>query len=219
MSIVGDFIIPADAFALEEALSAAPEMTVEADRLATHSPKEVFPFLWATGGDFDRFARGLDDDPTVDTGSVVEETENEVLYRLEWNDEFKQLVHEMIDHHAAILEATARDDQWNLRLRFAEEGMVSAFQTHFRETGHRFEVNHLAHPSEPRQREFGLTAEQYEALVTAVRNGYFTIPRTTSVEEVGEELNISANAASQRIRRGCETIVRSGLTISDDDAE
>lgn len=219
MSIVGDFTIPSDAFALEAALSTVPEMSVEADRLASHSPKEVFPFLWATGGDFDRFRRALADDPAVTDVDVVDETDGEVLYRLEWGDDFCELIHDMVDHHAAIVEAAAQRDQWNLRLRFAEESMVSSFQNHFRETGHTFEVNHLSHPSEPRQREFGLTAEQHEALVTAVREGYFTIPREASVEEVGEAMGISANAASQRIRRGCETLVRSGLTIPDGGTE
>lgn len=219
MSIVGDFTIPTDAFALEEALSAVPEMTIEADRLASHSPKEVFPFLWATGGDFDRFSQALEDDPTVTSADISEDTDDEVLYRLEWSDVFCDLVHEMIDHHAAIVKATAHDDHWNLRLRFAEEDMVSSFQRHFQDTEHTFEVNELSYPSEPRQRAFGLTAEQSEALVIAVQKGYFTIPRTASVEEVGETLDISSNAVSQRIRRGCETLIRSGLMSPDDDTE
>ncbi|MFC4448633.1 bacterio-opsin activator domain-containing protein [Halorussus aquaticus] len=215
MSIIGSFSIPTEAFALEEALSTVPEMTIEADRLASHSPKAVFPFIWAKGGDFDRFSRALENDPTVTVAEIVEETDDEVLYRLEWTDAFCGLVHEIIDHHAAIVEATARDDRWSLRLRFAKDDMVSSFQSHFRERGHRFEVNQLTHPSQPRQREFGLTAEQYEALVAAVNEGYFTIPRTASVEDVGETLGISANAVSQRIRRGCETLIRSTLTIPD----
>ena len=219
MSIVGDFTIPTGAFALEEALSAVPEMTIETDRLASHSPKEVFPFLWATGGDFDRFSHALEGDPTVTTVTIAEDTDDEVLYRLEWSDTFCDLIHEMVDHHAVIVDATAHDDQWNLRLRFAEEDMVSSFQSHFQDTEHTFEVHHLYHPSDPRQREFGLTAEQSEALVIAVQEGYFTIPRTASAEEVGKTLGISSNAVSQRIRRGCETLIRSELTIPDDDTE
>ncbi|WP_198662151.1 helix-turn-helix domain-containing protein [Halorussus litoreus] len=216
MSVVGDFSIPAEAFALESALSAVPEMTVEADRLASHSPEEVFPFLWTRGGDFDRFHRALEDDPTVETADAVEHADDEVLYRLEWTDDFHDLVHEMIDHHAAIVEAVAQDDRWNLRLRFAEEGDVSSFQSHFEEEGYSLEVNHLSHPTEPRQREFGLTAEQHEALVAAVREGYFAIPRTASAEEIGETLGISANAVSQRIRRGSGVLIRSALRIPDD---
>ena len=219
MSVIGNFRIPSEAFALDGALSAVPEMTVEADRMASHSPREVLPFLWATGGDFEDFQRVAEADPSVETVSVADEVGEEVLYRLVWVDEFRDLIHDMIDHHAAIVEATARDDQWTLRLRFAEEGMVSSFQSHFREIGHEFEVISLGTPTGPRQREYGLTAEQHDALVAAVEAGYFSIPRRTSVEALGETLGISANAASQRVRRGCEALVRSSLTIVEGETE
>ena len=216
MSVVGDFTIPAKAFALEQALSVEPDMTIEADHLASHSPKEVFPFFWATGGEFEQFKHALEDDPTVTEVSVAEETETEALYRLKWSGDFCNLIHEMIDHHAAIVEASAHGTEWTLRLRFANEGMISSFQNHFRDTGHQFKVNQLYHPTKPRQRAFGLTPEQHEALVAAVNEGYFTIPRTASAEEVSETLGISANAFSQRVRRGCDTLIRSGLMLSDD---
>lgn len=216
MSVVGDFTIPTEAFALEQALAVVPEMTIESDHLATHSPQEVFPFLWATGGDFDQFTEALEEDPTVTEFSVATKTEDEVLYRLEWHEDFCSLIHEIVDHHAAIMEASAHDDEWDLRLRFSNEEMVSTFQEHFRESGHQFDLLQLYHPTEPRQRAFGLTAEQHEALVTAVNEGYFTIPRTASTEELSEILGISSNAVSERIRRGSEALIRSGLTIPVD---
>ena len=219
MSVIGDFRIPSEMFALDHALSTVPVMTIEADPMATHSPKEVFPFFWATGGDFETFKQALDDDPSVETASVAEEVEDEVLYRLVWGEDFRQLIHDMIDHHAAIMEATAQDSHWRLRLRFAEEDMVSSFQTHFREKGHDFEVISLRSPTGPRQRKYGLTSEQYHALVAAVREGYFSIPRTTSVDDLGATLDISPNAVSERIRRGCESLIRTSLIIDTDDTE
>lgn len=219
MSVIGDFRISSEAFALDHALSTRSEITIEADPMASHSPREVFPFFWTTGGDFEAFTRALEDDPTVETVSVANETDDEVLYRLTWDDDFRDLIHDMVDHHAAIMEATAHGSHWRLRLRFAEEGMVSSFQTHFREIGHEFEVMSLRNPTGPRQRKYGLTPEQYEALIAAVHEGYFSIPRTSSVEDVGETLGISANAMSQRIRRGCETLVRTSLTIDTEDIE
>lgn len=211
MSIVGDFSISADAFALDHALERAPEITGKADRLASHGPQEVFPFLWATGRDFERFYRALEDDPTVTSVNICEETDEEVLYRLEWDSEFCTLIQDVVDHHAAILEAKAEDGEWNLRLRFAEEEMLSEFQNYFRKKGHEFDVHRLYQPTEPRQRAFGLTAEQHSALIAAVNNGYYSIPRHASTQEVGEELGISGNAASERIRRGCEALIKSTL--------
>lgn len=211
MSIVGDFSIPSEAFALEHALESVPEITLKADRLASHGPQEVFPFLWATGGDFERLYRAFEDDPTVTSVNICEETKEEVLYRLTWDSEFCSLIQEIVDHHAAILESTAEDGEWNLRLRFAQEEMLSEFQSYFKKNGHEFEVHKLYTPTKPRQRVFGLTAEQHSALVAAVEEGYYSIPRKASTQEIGEVLGISGNAASERIRRGCETLIRSTL--------
>jgi len=215
VSIVGEFTIPAESFALAKTLASAPSMTVEADRLASHSTVEVLPFLWASRGDFEAFEAGLVDDPTVEEATVAERTDEEVLYRIEWSEAVRTVVDEIVDHHGTIAEATARKGTWDLRLRFAEDEMVSTFQDHFQNTDRHFDVERLYHPTEPRQRIFGLTTEQHEALVAAVEEGYFAIPREASAEEIGDRLGISANAASQRIRRGSEALVRSGLTIDD----
>lgn len=218
MSVIGDFTVPSEAFALEGALGTVPEMTVEADRLASHSPREVFPFLWATGGDVERFRESLEDDPTVTDVDIADESDDAVLYRLEWSEDFCDLVHDMVDHHAAITEARARDEQWHLRLRFADESMVSEFQTHFRESGRHFEVRHLSQSAEPRQRTHGLTAEQHDTLVAAVEGGYYRVPRTISAAELSDRLGVSANAVSQRLRRGTEALVRNALKVGEDES-
>ncbi len=49
MSLVAEFSVPTDDFALDSALDAVPEMRVEVERLATHSREWVMPFVWATG--------------------------------------------------------------------------------------------------------------------------------------------------------------------------
>lgn len=216
MSVVGDFTISAESFVLEHALSTVPEMTLEADRLASHSPDEVFPFFWATGGDFETFQRALEDDPTTTDVSIVQETEEDVLYHLQWSQDVLDLIQDVIDHQAAISEATGHDEQWDLRLRFAQEEWMSEFQNYFREKGHSFEVHQLAYPTEPHQREYGLTKEQHAALVAAVREGYFQVPRATSVEELAETLGVSSNAVSERLRRGIDAVLRTALTITDD---
>lgn len=213
MSVIADFTVPADSFTLHQALTAEPEMTVEAERLASHSAEWLFPFHWATGGDFETFHEAMEDDPTVANATAIEESEDSVLYQIEWSDEIIDLVTEITDQHASIIEAKAHGEKWRLQLRFAEEGGISTFQEHFEERGRSFEVNRIYRPSAPRQREFGLTAEQRDALVTAFQKGYFTVPRALSIEELADVLNISSNAVSQRIRRGSATLIQHTLTI------
>lgn len=213
MSVVVEVTIQPDAFTLEHALSTEPEITVDAERIASHSTEEVLPFLWASGDRIAAFQRAMEDDPAVKEVRVIEEGDESRLFLVDWNEEFTELITEMIDQHANILEARAEDGRWQLQLRFAEEGQVSTFREHFAARGHTFEVRKLFHPTTSRQREFGLTPEQHETLVTALREGYFTVPRTVSIEELAAELGVSSNATSQRLRRATGNLVRHTLTI------
>lgn len=214
MAIIGDFTVSAGSFALDTALADAPDMIVRADRLASHSTEDVLPFLWASKGDFETFREGLRNDSTVESATVAAERSGSVLYKLQWSQIFVDLIDEMINQHAAIVEADARAGNWRLKLRFTKEGQVSSFQKHFSEKNLTFEVNQLYHPTAPRQREYDLTPEQRDTLVMALDKGYFKVPRDLSIEELADEFGISANAISQRIRRGSANLVRNTLTIT-----
>ena len=211
MSVVADFTVPADSFLLPEALSAVPEMAIEAERLASHSVEWVFPYHWATGGDYERFREAMAADPTVDDAAVVERTDGGVLYQVEWCDSVVDLITEITDQHGSILEARARDGTWRLRLRFADEENLAAFQEQFADRT--FEVNRVFTPAAPRQREYGLTPEQRTALVTALEEGYFDVPRDRTIEDLADALGVSSNAVSQRLRRGSANLVEHTLTV------
>lgn len=217
MSVVGEFTVPAEAFALEHTLAAVPDVELEADQVASHSTMGVLPFLWLTRGDADAVRQAFEDDDTVTSVTVADELDD-VCYRMQWQDGVCDMIDRMVDHHAAIVRARASDGEWTLRLRFAAESMVSEFQAYFRERGTDFEVHSLGQLT-VRQGVVGLTPEQRTALTVAYRSGYFDIPRGTTATELGERLGISDNAASERVRRGCRTLVESSLALDGTDAE
>ncbi|WP_227378840.1 helix-turn-helix domain-containing protein [Haladaptatus halobius] len=218
MSVVADVTVPADSFTLQHALTTEPEMIVEADRLASHSAEEVMPLLWASGGDFEVFQKAMQDDPTVNNVTVIEESADRVLYQVIWHDEFVDLINEMIDQHASIVEAKAHGEKWRLQLRFIEEDQVSTFRDHFTERGYSFQANKISFSTAPRQRTYGLTTEQRDTLVTAFQRGYFNVPRDFSLEDLAEVFDISSNAVSQRIRRGSANLIEHALIIGTDTA-
>ncbi len=213
MSVVADFTVPAQSFALAQALTAEPDMTVEAERQATHSSEWVLPFLWASGGESETFHDAMRDDPTVANATVIEEAGESILYQIEWDNEIVNLINEIIDQHANILQAKAKGETWRLHLRFAEDTQVSSFQAHFDKQGRTFTVNKLSTPTAPRQREYGLTAIQRDTLATALREGYFNVPRALTIEELSDVLGISSNAASQRIRRASDSLIQATIVI------
>ena len=209
MSLVGEFTVSADAFALGDALEAAPETHVEVERLATHSREWVMPFLWVSGGDLDEFDAAIADDPTVADVEVLDRFDAARLYMVEWSEPVEKLVDAMVDRHAIVQEAVAADE-WFLKIRFSDPEHLSAFQQHFESD---FELHRKYRTSEPKQGEFDLTAEQRETLVVASELGYFSVPREATVEDIADRLDISANSVSQRLRRAHDALVRNTLRV------
>lgn len=209
MSLVAEFSVPADDFALGRALDAAPTVSVEVERLASHSREWVMPYLWASGGDLDAFEDALADDETVAAAETLDRLDGTNLYAVEWSDPVTETVDAMIDEHGVVREALA-DDEWFLELRFAAAEHLSAFREGL---GSDFELHRKYRTSDPARGEFGLTAEQHEALVVAAELGYFSVPREATVEDIADRLDISTNSVSQRLRRGHDALVRNALLV------
>ncbi|MCU4744062.1 helix-turn-helix domain-containing protein [Halobacteria archaeon AArc-m2/3/4] len=216
MSIVAEFTIGADGFALAETFRAVPDARIEAERVATHSREWVMPFCWMAGGDEAAFTDALENDPTVDRCQIVETTDETTLYNIRWADEVGSLIDEIIDQHGIVLEASGGDGAWFFRLRFLTRAQLSDFQAHFNEQGPEFEVHRIIEPSEPRQLEYGLTPDQLEVLRLTLEQGYFRVPRETSLATISDSLGISQNATSQRVRRGLEALLENTLEIKGD---
>ena len=110
MSVVADGTVPAESFTLHQALAAEPDVTVETERLASHSVEWVFPFHWASGGDFDRFREAMQEDPTVANVTASRDPVRTSCVRSNGGDEILDLVTEITDQHASILYAKAKGE-------------------------------------------------------------------------------------------------------------
>lgn len=210
------FAVEPEGFALGHALAEVPEMEVEAERIAAHSTHWVMPCLWAAGGDLDAFDAALDADPSVAEVIEREQFDDEAFYQVVWSDEVVRHVDAVLDMEASILHAAVSNGDWHLRIRFVTRDQLEAFRRYLDGEGLRFGLRNLTETTSPRQERGGLTAAQRDALVTAVEDGYFDIPRSTSMAAVAEALGISEQAASERIRRGTARLVEQVLTMATD---
>lgn len=215
MSVVADLGVPAGDFALRDALAAAPEVTVEFERVVTHSQEWIMPFLWASGEDLDRFDRAMHDDGTVARVSLANDFGQIRLYQIRWSDDVKGIVNTIFDREGTLVEAVARENRWELKVRFGSHAGLSTLQSHFERADVAFTVQRVYTPSQPRQPEFDVTPGQRSALVGALEGGYFDVPRGTTMSDLADELDVSTNALSERLRRGTANLVRTTLTVRD----
>lgn len=209
--------VAVDDFALSHALREVPDIEVKADRLAAHSRHWVMPCLWTAGGDFDAFDAALDSDPTVEEIVTEAEYDNEKFYQVHWAEEIKQHLDVALDAQASLLHAETTDGDWRLTIRFATRDQFEAFREYLMDEGITFSLDDLTRTKAPQQFMGGLTAAQREALVAAVAEGYFAIPRKATMDDVADSLEISTQSASERLRRGIEEFVETML-VADEEA-
>ncbi|WP_293033076.1 helix-turn-helix domain-containing protein [Natronococcus sp.] len=213
MSVVAEFTIPTDAFALKHTFDTVPDATVEIERLATHSREWVMPFLWVTSNDLEAVERSLEADPDIQEVRTLDVAGDIGYFNVHWSEHLQRLIDEIVDQRGIVQEAEAKNGRWYLKLKFVDESVLEKFQAHFRGRDRTFELQRLYRGIEPKERRYDLTPEQREVLTTAREMGYFEVPRETQIEELAAELGISTNSVSQRLRRATDNLVGNTLTV------
>ncbi|WP_135829618.1 helix-turn-helix domain-containing protein [Halorussus halobius] len=216
MSLIAEFSLRSPDLVLSAALEAAPDVTVELDtQMAAGVDPPTFVF-WAVGGDVEALEAGLDRDPTVRSATCVERRDGRRLYRSRLDGDEALSVYPVYQRlGAAPMAATGTADGWRRRVRFPDRDSVVEMREFCADRDVTFRLHRLYTPGDSEVvDEFGLSAEQRRALVAAERAGYFDVPRGTSLDELGDELGVSGQSASERLRRGVSELVTHTL-LSD----
>lgn len=214
MSVILEFTVDGDQFSLGRVLSGPPDMQLELERIIPTGPA-VLPFVWATGKAFDAFEEKVRDSPLVRGLIELDRVDDSALYRIEWEDPGDDLIAGIAAADATVLEARG-DDGWQFRLRFPDHEGLSSFYDYCTENDISIHVErtYTLSAEAGRRRRFDLSREQREALVLALRRGYFATPSEATLEELAAELDISPQALSNRIRRGTEQVLEKALRSS-----
>lgn len=144
----------------------------------------------------------------------VAESETGALYRVRYGDAFDgtAVYRAAVEQEGAVVGGRAGEATWQLRLRFPDRDAAGAFRERCGEAGVDGAVDALYEDDAPRRgTRFSLTEPQRRALVAAGRRGYFEVPRETSLAGLAEELDVSSQAASERVRRGLDSLVEETL--------
>jgi len=220
MSVIAEFTVPADQFALYETLQSVPEMIVEVERIVAHGPTELMPYFWTSDGDHEAFERAARDDASVENLAKLDKLEEAVLYRANWVRNVETVIYAYTDTGAVLLDATGRSGQWELQLRFDTEPDVTQFIRYIRKNDFTLELHRLYHPSTPTADSApDLTKEQRETVIAGLQSGYYEIPRQVSSKELADEFGISQQALSKRFRRAHRALAESSFTLTPPDNE
>jgi hypothetical protein len=133
MSIIAEFTVPAEEFALYETLCEVPGMTVEIERVVAHEEEWMVPYFWTSGENYTRFEEKAANDPSIRELTKLDEVEGANLYRSEWVRDVETVAYTMTETGATLLDATGRDGRWSMELRFDTRDGTAAFQDYLTE--------------------------------------------------------------------------------------
>ncbi|WP_458209000.1 helix-turn-helix domain-containing protein [Haladaptatus sp. NG-SE-30] len=214
MSTIAEVELPAQEFALRTTLEQVPDAEFDVVRVAAHDTGNVLPYIWAYADDFDAMDDALADDPSVEDITLLEDLGDERLYRMQWIEQIRVVVHVLVEEKATILNLHGKEGRWRLRILFPDRDSLSATYDFCQDSGLSVDIRNIYEMSDSRKGFYGLTEEQHETLMMALESGYYDIPRGSTADDLADSLEISHQAVSERLRRGHRSLVKNALAVS-----
>lgn len=218
MAVIAHLRIPADSFELGRILELQSGTTVELENMVPLGEKAV-PFFSVSEKARETFEENVRDHPSVERIVEVARHDDERLYSLDWNVGRDVFFQGIVDLEGQLLSGTGTADTWEFEIRFPTHERLGEFQEYCSNAHIALEVGRVFNPTRPGTGMwYGLTPAQRDAITLAVRDGYYSIPRRTSTQDLADELEISDQAVTERLRRAIVTLVENTLIAIEDDS-
>ena len=204
-----------DSTVMSTALGHASGMGLTVQHVDSSDSIPMRSVFWAGGDDFDAFETGLDADGTVTDWRVIAQNGDERLYRVHFAADTPDVViyESAVDADGVFLKSETDGDGWTVKMLFPSRDAFNEFRAACDDVDLALDVDSIySKPFSGSGDEIALTDPQRNLLTRAVQVGYFDIPRETTLQELGQQMNISGQAASERLRRGMETLIRETVT-------
>lgn len=160
-------------------------------------------------------------DSTISDVQVVDELPARALIRFQWSSDDSPVFELLSKVNAPVIDAEGNRNGWTLNVRFPSSDTLRDFYQICGQRDLGIEIRD-AYETEATSwdERFGLSNKQSETLKTALAAGYFDIPREITLQELAEDIGVSEQAVSERLRRALQryvTVVFSEEMVSDED--
>ena len=213
MTSIADIEIPADGTGLGELFETVPSLNCEMERVIASSGHG----LWLSGAPQDDVEEALDEASAIGQYSLISSDDDRWLYDLEFDPDTVDVFELVLEEGGTVLSASASNGNWLISIRVVDRESVSSLYDRLVADDVSPTIVRLYDLAEESHSQCGLTPRQYETLVAAIDHGYFEIPREVSMQELSEELDISHQALSERLRRAYRALVTSELNVAEEE--
>jgi len=214
VSVIVELGVPVDAFELGRILPGLDDVEYSLETLVPIGEAPV-PLLRVHDGETANLVDAVTDHPSANEMTLLTGTNGDEIYWLDWeheSDEFLTAVRESGGH---LLSGNSHCGRWQFRVQFPDPDSLSVFNDLLRERGVEDDVLSVTNSwSASRGDADALTTPQREAFEVAYQAGYYDIPRQASTADVAEQLGISDQALSERLRRGTARLIQAAVLRS-----
>jgi len=211
MAVIGHLRIPAHSFELGRILELEESGTIELEDMVPLGQKAV-PFFSVSDKVRESFEENVENHPSVERIIEVTRHDGERLYSLDWNVGRDVFLQGIVDFRGQLLSATGTANTWEFEIRFPTHEALSDFQEYCSNAHITLEVGRIYNPVRPGTGMwYGVTEPQRETLMRAVQGGYYSIPRRMSTQDLANDLEISDQAVTERLRRAIVTLTENTL--------
>lgn len=174
--------------------------------------------VWMTAGDATTVADSLSEWNAVRAADVLSAAGESRLLRLELAEDatVTAAYEALVAEDVLLAECTGTAEGWEVRLTAPSHGALTAVYDRWQDLGIDLEIVSVGGDTTDSQPTGGLTDSQREALVCAAESGYFSVPRQATLRDVAEQLDISDQAVSERVRRGTDRLVQEIVSTCDE---
>jgi predicted DNA binding protein len=216
MVVIIDIKVDAADFRLGRLFESFSDIAVEVERVIPTN-KGVMPLFWILGADPHAVVESLKSDTVVKSVQVLTRADERTLIEVTWNPDIDRFLEPLMDNDGDVLRADGGAETWEFRIQFRDRDALRAFRDDCEEHKVTTELVRLYNPNPPESPQV-ISDEQRDALLTAFETGYWKIPRESHLEDMADRIGISDQAISERLRRGCSSLVEA-YVIPEQDAD
>lgn len=216
MSVITEFRIRSAAFELGRILSVEDPTFMELETLVPLGETNA-PLIWVFDATDDSFVEAVQPHPNVDRAREMDVFDDRTLFSLDWDANGDQFFRGLRANGGQLLSAIGTPRTWKFEVRFPDYDDLGEFRSHCEDANVSLEIDRVYDPTETDAGPwYGLTEPQRTAIVLAVKKGYYSLPRRCSTKALAEQLGISDQAVTERLRRAIDVLVRNTLVVSEE---
>lgn len=221
MPVIAEVQFAHDEGALADTLETLPAVTVRVVRETSTTPRESVYYIGFENAEPPEIEDALERDHTVASAASMPDFEEYRVWAIEFAEGTELLAPQVTDEGGLVVDARSATQAdgtrvWHERWLLPDREAIHRIWEYARDAGFAFSPLDY-HPGTRADTEYrglqALTEEQRRTIAVAYEEGYFAEPRETSLEELGQSLDLSASAVGGRLKRGMKALIGGTLAV------